>query len=107
MLTLQAQVDQTRASVPLLRQQHQQSRHLLATLTGQAPVAAVLPDFTLKDFTLPDEQPLIVPSEWCACALIFRARRHCCMRPMRTTAWRWRRLYPQVNLSASLGSQAL
>ncbi len=106
-LTLQAQVDQTRASVPLLRQQHQQSRHLLATLTGQAPVAQVLPDFTLKDFTLPDEQPLIVPSEWVRLRPDIQGAQALLHAAHADYGVAVARLYPQVNLSASLGSQAL
>ena len=50
-LALQTQVEQTRAGVPLLRKQRQQSEHLLAVLAGRPPGAGDLPTFTLKDFT--------------------------------------------------------
>lgn len=106
-LALQVQVEQTRASVPLLRLQHQQSGHLLATLAGREPTLQGLPTFALHDFTLPAELSQVVPSEWVrqrpdiqgAQALLHAANADYGVAVSR--------LYPQVNLSASLGSQAL
>jgi outer membrane protein TolC len=61
-LSLQAQAEQTRAELPALRKQLQQTEHLLAVLAGRAQ-ARVASAFTLADFTLPVEMPLVVPSE--------------------------------------------
>lgn len=62
-LALQTQVEQTRASIPLLRNQLQQNEHLLAVLAGQAPGAGGLPFISLQEFKLPVDLPLAVPSE--------------------------------------------
>lgn len=104
--SLQAQVELTRAELPALRKQVQQAEHLLAVLAGRAPGAAV-PAFTLADFTLPAALPLTLPSELvrtrpdilAAEALLHAANADYGMAVAR--------LYPQIQLSASLGSQAL
>jgi len=62
-LSLQAQAEQTRAELPALRKQLQQTEHRLAVLAGRAPGAGNIPAFVLTDFTLPTELPLVVPSE--------------------------------------------
>lgn len=106
-LTLQTQLEQTRASLPTLRKQLEQNQHLLAVLVGQAPGAGGLPTFTLANFTLPAELPLLLPSELVrrrpdiqvAEALLHAANADYGVAVAR--------LYPQLNLSASLGSQAL
>ena len=36
---------------------------LLATLSGQAPGSAVVPSFTLDEFKLPVDLPVVLPSE--------------------------------------------
>ncbi|MBD3816991.1 MAG: efflux transporter outer membrane subunit, partial [Halothiobacillus sp.] len=64
-LTLQTQLDQTRATLPPLILKRDQSNHLLATLVGQPPSTA-MPVFSLNDFTLPAELPVVVPSQWVA-----------------------------------------
>lgn len=106
-MTLQGQAAQTRATLPLLRQQMQQAEHLLAVLAGQAPGAAEVPAFTLRDFTLPPDLPLVVPSALvrqrpdiqASEALLHAAHAE----RGATIAGR----YPQLNLSAAIGSQAL
>lgn len=104
---LQTQVEQTRASLPPLRNQFEQTRHLLALLAGQPPGTGDLPSFTLHDFTLPESLPLIVPSELvrqrpdiqAAEALLHAANADYGV----STA----NLYPRISLSANLGTQAL
>jgi NodT family efflux transporter outer membrane factor (OMF) lipoprotein len=106
-LALETQVEQTRATIPLLRNQLQQNEHLLAVLAGQAPGAGVLPSFTLADFTLPTDLPLLVPSDLVrtrpdilgAEALLHAANAEYGVAIAK--------LYPQLNLSADLASQAL
>lgn len=106
-LALQIQLEQTRASLPLLRNQLQQDEHLLAVLVGRAPGAGLLPSFNLQDFTLPPELPLLVPSE------LVRARPDILGAEALLRAANAEygvsisKLYPQLNLSANLGSQAL
>ena len=107
LLALQAQVEQTRAGLPLLRKQLEQSEHLLAVLAGQAPALAQVPDFRLDDFDLPAELPVVLPS-----ALVRRrpdiqaaeALLHAATAEYGVAV---AKLYPQLDLSANLASQAL
>lgn len=104
---LQAQLEQTRARLPTLRKQMEQSEHLLAVLAGRPPGAPRVPAFTLDQFRLPTELPLTLPSELvrqrpdilAAEALLHAANAEYGVAVAR--------LYPQLTLSASLGSQAL
>ncbi len=106
-LALQTQVEQTRAGLPLLRKQLEQSQHLLAALTGRAPGAGGLPTFTLQDFTLPTDLPLIVPSELVRRRPDIQSAEALLQAANAEYGVAVARLYPQLNLSASLGSQAL
>lgn len=107
LLSLQAQVEQTRAGIPALRQQRQLNDHMLSVLLGQAPGKQGLPEFTLQEFTLPSDLPLILPSELVrrrpdiqgAEALLHAANAEYGVAIAN--------MYPQLNISASLGSQAL
>ena len=106
-LALQTQAEQTRATIPLLRNQLQQNQHLLAMLAGRAPGAKGLPSFSLEEFTLPAELPLTVPSELVRTRpdiLAAEAMLHAANAEYGVAI---ANLYPQLNLSANLGSQAL
>lgn len=106
-LALQKQLEQTRAKLPPLRYQLQQNEHLLAVLVGKAPRASLLPLFTLEDFTLPPELPLLIPSELVRARpdiLAAEALLHVANAEYGVAI---SKLYPQLNLSADLGSQAL
>jgi len=61
-LALQTQVMDTRASLPPLELQLEQSRHRLAVLAGRLPNASDLPEFTLADLQLPATVPVSLPS---------------------------------------------
>ncbi len=104
---LQTQLEQTRAKLPLLRNQLQQNEHLLAVLIGKAPGEGPLPSFTLEDFDLPSELPLLVPSE------LVRARPDILGAEALLHAANAEygvaisRMYPQLSLSGDLGTQAL
>ncbi len=106
-LGLQTQAEQTRASLPPLDNRLEQTDHLLAVLIGEAPGATDIPRFTLADFTLPDSVPVVVPSE------LVRARpdiqASAALLHVATAQYgvAVADLYPQINLSANLGAQAL
>lgn len=106
-LAMQTQVEQIRASIPLLRNQLQQNEHLLAVLAGRAPGTGGLAAFTLDNFTLPPDLPLLVPSE------LVRARPDILGAEALLKAANAEygvavaKLYPQLTLSGDLGSQAL
>ncbi|MHB1236835.1 MAG: efflux transporter outer membrane subunit [Gallionella sp.] len=106
-LTLQTQVEQTRAGLPLLRKQHQQNDHLLAVLVGRAPGAGGLPSFTLEAFTLPSDLPLVLPSELVRRRPDIQAAEALLHAANAEYGVAVAKLYPQLNISASLGSQAL
>ena len=106
-LALQTQREQTRATLPPLRNRLQQADHLLAVLIGQAPGGAEMPRFKLTEFTLPDTLPVVVPSELvrqrpdiqASVALLHAATAQYDVAVSD--------LYPQINLSASLATEAL
>lgn len=106
-LALQSQVEQTRAGLPLLRKQLQQNDHLLAVLAGRAPGAEGLPTFTLEEFTLPSDLPLVLPSELARRRPDIQAAEALLHAANAEYGVAVAKLYPQLNISASLGSQAL
>jgi len=107
MLSLQTQVEETRAGIPLLRNQLQQSGHLLAFLVGQAPGNGGLPFIFLHEFTLPVDLPLTVPSELVRTRPDIQAAEALLHAANAEYGVAIAKLYPQLNLSASLGTQAL
>ena len=106
-LSLQAQAEQTRAELPVLRKQLQQTEHLLAVLAGRTPGAGGIPAFTLDDFTLPAELPLVVPSELVRHRPDIQAAEALLHAANADYGVAVANLYPQLTLSASTGSQAL
>jgi NodT family efflux transporter outer membrane factor (OMF) lipoprotein len=58
-----SQLEQLRATLPMLAAQRREIDHLLAVYTGQAPAAAAIPRFHLSDLHLPTDVPLTLPSE--------------------------------------------
>lgn len=106
-LSLQTEAEQTRAKLPELRKQLQQTEHLLAVLAGRAPGARGVPGFTLENFTLPAELPLVVPSELVRRRPDIQAAEALLQAANADYGVAVAKLYPQINLSASLGSQAL
>ncbi|HUW54234.1 MAG TPA: efflux transporter outer membrane subunit [Rhodanobacter sp.] len=106
-LALQTQLEQTRAGLPSLVKQLEQGRHLQAVLVGRAPAADDVPRFSLKDFTLPTDLPLILPSELVRRRPDIQAAEALLHVANAEYGVAIAKLYPQLNLSASLGSQAL
>ncbi|WP_369572008.1 efflux transporter outer membrane subunit [Acidithiobacillus sp. IBUN Pt1247-S3] len=106
-LSLTTQAEQTRAELPAYRKQLQQIEHLLATLAGRAPGAGGIPAFTLADFTLPKDLPLVVPSQLVRRRPDIRASEALLQAANADYGVAVAKLYPQLNLSANLGSQAL
>ena len=63
LLSIQTQLATTEATLPPLRQQLSHTRHLLATLAGQAPADSAPPRVTLSELKLPDDLPVSLPSD--------------------------------------------
>ncbi|WP_051849459.1 efflux transporter outer membrane subunit [Thiomonas sp. FB-Cd] len=106
-LTLQTQTEQTRATLPALRNKLEQADHLLAVLIGQAPGATDIPHFALADFTLPGQLPVVIPSELVRQRPDIQASTALLHAATAQYGVAISNLYPQINLSASFGTQAL
>ncbi|MBE0584539.1 MAG: efflux transporter outer membrane subunit, partial [Desulfofustis sp.] len=107
LLAMQTQVEQTRASIPLLRYQFQHNDHLLAVLVGQAPGEKGLPVISLQELTLPADLPLTVPSELVRVRPDIQAAEALLHKANAEYGVAIANLYPQLNLSADLGTLAL
>ncbi|MFT0173877.1 efflux transporter outer membrane subunit [Paraburkholderia mimosarum] len=100
-------VAQTRATLPLLRQSLDRTRHQLAVLSGRLPSDTSVSEFTLSMFTLPQTLPVSLPSSLvrqrpdilAADAVLHQASAEVGV----ATA----NLYPQLILSANYGPQSL
>jgi NodT family efflux transporter outer membrane factor (OMF) lipoprotein len=106
-LALQTEVEQTRAEIPRLRKQLQASEHRLAVLVGRAPGAGGLPTFTLQDFKLPQDLPRVLPSELVRRRPDIRAAESLLHAANAEYGVAVAKLYPRIELSANVGSQAL
>ncbi len=106
-LTLQTQLEQTRAGISPLRNKLEQTNHLLAVLIGQPPGLGAMPQFTLADFSLPTELPLSVPSELARRRPDIRASEALLHAANARHGVAMSNFYPQITLSANVGSQAL
>ncbi len=63
LLSIQSQLATTEATLPPLQQQMAHTRHLLATLAGQAPADWAPPRVALSELKLPDDLPVSLPSD--------------------------------------------
>jgi len=105
--TLLAQVEQTHASIPLLRNNLEKVNHLLAVLVGQLPGTAQIPKFALADFNLPTDLPLVIPSELVRQRPDIQASEALLHVANAQYGVAISTGYPQINLSPNLNSQAL
>lgn len=62
-LQAQAQLQTTRATLPALEKQRDVYRNSLLQLTGRAPQDGDVPRISLRDFTLPAQLPVSLPSQ--------------------------------------------
>jgi len=104
---LKTEVEQTRAGIPLLQTRYQQTKHLLATLAGLQPSQSEQPSFAMEDFKLPSNLPLVVPSELVRVRPDIQASESLMRAANADYGAAIAKMYPQINLSASLGSLAL
>ena len=104
---LQTQLEQTRATLPPLRNRWQQTGHLLAILAGQPPGSAGMPQFTLTDFTLPTNLPVSVPSTLVRQRPDIQAAEALLHAANAKHGEAIAQQYPQISLTANLGSQAI
>jgi NodT family efflux transporter outer membrane factor (OMF) lipoprotein len=103
-LTQRTQLAQTRASVPPLEKALAQARHLLSALTGKLPSEPGLPEFRLDSLQLPTELPVTLPSQLVRQRPDIRASEALLHEASAQIGVATANLFPQVTLSASLGS---
>jgi len=106
-LALQTATEQSRANIPQLRNSLEQQYHLLALLAGFAAGNGEVPTFTLSDFTLPTLLPIMIPSELVRQRPDIRASESLLQAANARYGMSIAKRYPQINLSADIGSQAL
>jgi NodT family efflux transporter outer membrane factor (OMF) lipoprotein len=106
-LALRTQLEQTRAGLPALRNRLAQTEHLLAVLAGRAPGEAQAARFALADFSLPHDLPLRLPSELARRRPDIRASEALLHAASAQHGVAVAKRYPQLTLSATIGSQAL
>lgn len=107
LLAVQAQMEQTRAGLQGIYNKNEQTRHLLALLAGVGPADGGLPEFELADFSLPSTLPLSVPSIWVRRRPDVRASEALLQTASAQYGVAVAKLYPQLTVTANLGSQAL
>lgn len=106
LLTQQAQLAQTRTTLPPLERELSQARHRLAVLAGQYPAAAAaLPRFELSDLQLPLELPVSLPSELVRQRPDIRASEEALHEASARVGVATANLYPKITLTGNYGSQ--
>ena len=106
-LALTTETEQTRAGIPALHTRYEQTIHLMATLIGQAPGQGDVPTFSLQDFRISTNLPMLVPSALIRSRPDIQASEALMRAANAEYGVAISKMYPQFNLSASLGSLAL
>ncbi|HKD47211.1 MAG TPA: efflux transporter outer membrane subunit [Rhizomicrobium sp.] len=107
LVTAQTQLVQDRALMPDLKQREAVARHALAILAGKAPAEWSPPEFALKDFTLPAELPVSLPSELVRQRPDIQAAEAQLHAASAAIGVATANIYPNLNLSATVTQQAL
>lgn len=106
-VTAESQLASDTALLPPLRQQLSSAHHALSVLLGQPPAAVLPADLDLSQITLPPEIPVSLPSELAhrrPDILAAEARLHAATSAAGIAA---SNLYPKIQLTATLGQQAV
>jgi NodT family efflux transporter outer membrane factor (OMF) lipoprotein len=107
-LAQRASLAQTRATLPPQEKRLAQTRHLLAVLAGRFPGdTADLPEFDLKDFLLPEELPVSLPSSLARQRPDIRSAEELLHAASAAVGVATANLYPQVTLSGQYGTTAM
>jgi NodT family efflux transporter outer membrane factor (OMF) lipoprotein len=109
-LTLAAQrtqVEQTRALLPPLERDLAKARHQLAVLAGRLPSETILPEFDLDTIGLPQALPISVPSSLTRQRPDVQAAEALLHQASAQIGVATANEYPKINLTGSLGDQAL
>lgn len=107
-LAQRASLAQSRVTLPPLEKRLAQTRHLLAVLAGRFPDAtADLPEFELKEFHLPEELPVSLPSSLVRQRPDIRSAEELLHAASAAVGVATANLYPQVTLSGQYGTTAI
>jgi len=107
LLSQQALVAATQATLPGLQKQLAQNRHLLSVLAGQLPSDPGIPEFTLATLNLPTDVPLSMPSQLVRQRPDVRASEALLHVASAQIGVATAALYPQLTLTGQYGSEAL
>ncbi|HEX4618922.1 MAG TPA: efflux transporter outer membrane subunit [Steroidobacteraceae bacterium] len=107
LLAQQTQVADNEAQLPALEKQLAQAQHRLAVLAGRTPDDAGVPDFTLDQLTLPAELPLSVPAKLVRQRPDVQAAEALLHVSTAQLGVATANLYPQLNLTGSIGSETV
>jgi NodT family efflux transporter outer membrane factor (OMF) lipoprotein len=105
-LAQQAQLAQSRTTLPPLEKDLAQTRNLLAVYTGRLPSEAALPVFDLEKLNLPGELPISIPSSLVRQRPDIRASEELLHAAGAQVGVATANLYPQITLNGSMGTQA-
>lgn len=106
-LTAESQLANDQVQLPALKQQLSVAQHALSVLVGKFPAQWPAPEFELAEFTLPPTLPVTIPSRLVRQRpdiLAAEAKLHAASAAIGVAA---SQLYPNIQLSATLGVQAL
>ncbi len=105
LLAQRTQVAQNEAQLPGLEKQLAQAQHRLAVLVGRTPDDTSVPDFTLDQLTLPAELPLSVPAKLVRQRPDVQAAEAQLHEATALLGVATANMYPQLNLTGSIGSE--
>jgi NodT family efflux transporter outer membrane factor (OMF) lipoprotein len=105
-LTQSTQLAQTQATLPALEKALAQAQHRLAVLTGKTPDTDT-PEFDLEHFVLPTDLPVTVPAKLIQQRPDVQAAEATLHQMTAQVGVATANLFPQINLTATIGSDAL
>jgi len=105
--TAQSQLDRDRAMLPNLQQQLNVSQDSLAILVGKSPATWNTPEFSLAKITLPQDIPLLVPSDIVRARPDIRAAEAQLHAASAAIGVATADLYPHITLSAAVAEEGL
>lgn len=105
-LSLQTSLAQTRANLPPLQKQLDQTRHTLSILAGDTPDHSPAAKFELSDLHLPEQLPLSLPSQLLEQRPDIRAAEANLMAASAAIGVAEAKRFPQFTISADIGSAA-
>jgi NodT family efflux transporter outer membrane factor (OMF) lipoprotein len=105
-LSQSTQLAQTQATLPALEKALAQAQHRLAVLSGKTPDTNT-PEFDLEHFSLPTELPVSVPAKLLRQRPDVQAAEATLHQATANVGVATANLFPQVNLTGAIGSDAL